>query len=228
MRRAAYALLISAAFVSLVGPLVPPAAAQQLAQQEAEDIATDAYVYFYPLVTMDVTRRQLTNAPSGATSFSGPMNMFQNVPTYPKAGDKAVVRPNFDTLYSSAYLDLTKEPVVVSVPDTNGRYYLLPMLDMWRGRLRLAGLANDRHSGGGISSLRRRTGAPTSARSSLEELKLPDGTQRIDAPTPYVWVIGRTRNRWPSRLRCGQESSGRPQGHASVRVGQGCKGALRQ
>ena len=100
MRRAAYALLISAAFVSLVGPLVPPAAAQQLAQQEAEDIATDAYVYFYPLVTMDVTRRQLTNAPSGATSFSGPMNMFQNVPTFPSADMRAVVRPNFDTLYS--------------------------------------------------------------------------------------------------------------------------------
>ena len=197
MRRAAYALLISAALVSLVGPLVPPAAAQQLAQQEAEDIATDAYVYFYPLVTMDVTRRQLTNAPSGATSFSGPMNMFQNVPTYPKAGDRAVVRPNFDTLYSSAYLDLTKEPVVVSVPDTNGRYYLLPMLDMWSDVFASPGWRTTGTQAGYFLV------APPNWRPDLreklaEELKLPDGTQRIDAPTPYVWVIGRTRTDGPA------------------------------
>ena len=59
------------------------------------------------------------------------MNTFVNVPAYPTADMKVVVRPNFDTLYSSGWLDLTKEPVIVSVPDTGGRYYLLPMLDMW-------------------------------------------------------------------------------------------------
>jgi hypothetical protein len=79
---------------------------------------------------MDLTRKQLTNVAT-TRGFSAPPNTFANVTAYPTADMKTVVRPNFDTLYSSAWLDLTKEPMIISVPDTNGRYYLLPMLDMW-------------------------------------------------------------------------------------------------
>ena len=94
------------------------------------EIGVEAYLYFYPLVTMDLTRKQLTNVakPDGVHA---PMNAFASFPAFPPADMKVVVRPNFDTLYSSAWLDLTEEPVIVSVPDTHGRYYLLPMLDMW-------------------------------------------------------------------------------------------------
>ena len=105
--------------------------AKATSEQEAHAIGVDAYVYLYPLVTMDVTRRQFTNIEPGKELGKGPMNMFNNVPEYPPANFKSVVRPNFDTLYSIAYLDMTKEPVVVTVPDSGGRYYLLPMLDMW-------------------------------------------------------------------------------------------------
>ncbi|MGL4559775.1 MAG: DUF1254 domain-containing protein, partial [Afipia sp.] len=96
------------------------AQAPQPSEQEALAIATDAYVYLYPLVTMDVTRKQLTNVGPGK-GLGGPANTFANIPEFPAADMKAVVRPNFDTLYSSGYLDMTKEPVVVSVPDTGGR-----------------------------------------------------------------------------------------------------------
>jgi|SRR5580700_6398887 hypothetical protein len=103
---------------------------QSLTPQEAYEIGVEAYVYFYPLVMMDVTRRQLTNIEAGKMIGRGPLNTFTHVRAYPPADIKVVVRPNFDTLYSLGWLDLTKEPMVVSAPDTAGRYYMLPMLDM--------------------------------------------------------------------------------------------------
>jgi hypothetical protein len=164
-----------------------PALAQSAnTEQEAQSIALDAYVYFYPLVTMDVTRKQLTNVEPGK-GLGAPMNTFFNVPTFPTADMKQVVRPNFDTLYSISTLDLTKEPMVVSVPDTGGRYYLLPMLDMWSDVFASPGW--------------RTTG--TQAANFLITPKgwsgaIPAGSTQIEAPTPYVWIIGRTKTDGPS------------------------------
>lgn len=164
--------------------------AQSVSPDEARAIATEGYVYFYPLVTMDITRKQLTNVakPDG---LAAPMNQFANVRAYPTADMRAVVRPNFDTLYSSAWLDITKEPVIVSVPDTKGRYYLLPMLDMWTDVFASPGW---RTTGTGAQNFL--VAAPTwrpELRDNLESLGVPAGTQRIDASTPHVWIIGRIK-----------------------------------
>jgi hypothetical protein len=177
---------------------VPAASAQTAtpSEQEALAIATDAYLYFYPLVTMDVTRKQLTNVEPGK-GLGGPMNSFANISTFPTADIRAVVRPNFDTLYSSAYLDMTKEPVVVSVPDTAGRYYLIPMLDMWTDVFASPGWRTTGTQAGNflIVPLNWR---PDLRERIVEEFKLPRETQVIDAPTPLVWIIGRTKTDGPS------------------------------
>src|SRR5215470_9784135 len=110
-------LLCGLALMPLVMAQSTPQAAA-LSEQEAHAIGVDAYLYFYPLVTMDLTRKQFTNIEPGKEFGKGPMNMFTNVPEYPPANVKTVVRSNFDTLYSIAWLDLTKEPMMVSVPDT--------------------------------------------------------------------------------------------------------------
>src|SRR5262245_21724003 len=116
----------------LLGASATPRSAHAgITGEEAHAIAVDAYVYFYPLVTLDVPRKQSTNIERGKEVGKGPMNAFTNVAAYPSADYKGVVRVNFDTLYSIAWLDLTKEPMIVSAPNTDGRYYLLPMLDMW-------------------------------------------------------------------------------------------------
>jgi hypothetical protein len=159
---------------------------ESISPEEAHAIGVDAYLYFYSPMTMDITRKQLTNV-ERAQGISAPMNTFANIPAYPTADMRVVVRPNFDTLYSSAWLDLTKEPVIVSVPDTGGRYYLLPMLDMWTDVFASPGW--------------RTTG--TKAANFLVTPPgwtgtVPDGMQQIKAPTPYVWIIGRTKTDGPS------------------------------
>ncbi len=87
----------------------------------------DAYIYGYPLVTMDMTRRQFTNvaAPDAAHA---PMGQILKFRTYPAVDNHAVTAPNADTLYTKAWLDVSKEPWILSVPDMGDRYYLLPML----------------------------------------------------------------------------------------------------
>jgi hypothetical protein len=161
-------------------------ASTPITEQEAQAIAVDAYLYLYSLVTMDIGRKQFTNIEPGKIVGRGPMNMFVNIPAYPTASMREVVRPNFDTLYSLAWLDLTKEPLVISVPNTGGRYYLLPMLDMWTDVFASPGW--------------RTTG--TQAANFLVTPpgwtgSVPDNFTRIAASTPYVWVIGRTKTDGP-------------------------------
>jgi hypothetical protein len=158
-----------------------------ITEEEAQAIALDAYLYFYPLISMDVTRKQLINTKPNAEDIGGPMNKFDNLPSFPSADARVVVRPNFDTLYSSAWIDLTNEPIVITVPDTGGRYYLLPMLDMWTDVFASPGW---------------RTTGTKAANFLLVPPKwngeVPAGFTRIDAPTPYVWIIGRTKTDGPS------------------------------
>ena len=90
---------------------------------ELEGLAREVYVYAYPLVLMDVTREVMT--------AKTPANTFQHKRTFPDPSFTDVVSPNADTLYSTAWLDLSNGPVMLSVPDTKGRYYLMPMLDAW-------------------------------------------------------------------------------------------------
>ena len=170
--------------------------AEPITEQQVHAIGVDAYLYFYPLVTMGLTRKQLTNVETGK-GYGGPMNTFANAPSYPTAQDRAVVRPNFDTLYSSGWLDLTKEPMVVSVPDTSGRYYLLPMLDMWTDVFASPGW---RTTGTQAQTLVIVPPGwkPDFREKLIDEFKLPKDTQRIDAPTPYVWIIGRIKTDGPS------------------------------
>jgi len=164
----------------------PRSSAADLTPEQAKAIAVEAYVYTYPLVSMDVTRLLMTNVPPGVKPGLGPANAFHHLRTYPPADFREVVRPNFDTLYSSAWLDLTKEPMVLSFPDSCGRYYLAPLLDMWSEAYASPG---------------KRTSGTAAAHWAVVPPgwtgALPKGVERIDSPTVYNWVIGRTQTNGP-------------------------------
>jgi len=174
------ALLFSPVFVASAASAAPT-----VSEEEAHAIGVEAYLYLYSLVTMDLTRLQFTNVEK-VDGFSGPMNVFVNVPAYPTAEMRTVVRPNFDTLYSSAWLDLTEGPMVVSVPDTDGRYYLLPMLDMWTDVIASPGW---RTTGTQMQTF---LVTPPGWTGSV-----PDGVTQLKASTPYVWIIGRIKTDGP-------------------------------
>ena len=149
---------------------------------DAADIAVEAYVYAYPLVLMDVSRQVMTNVAEVTPDGKAPMNQFGHKRTFPDATFTEVVRPNADTLYSSLWFDVSREPLVVSVPDSGGRYYLLPMLDMWTDIFASPG--------------KRTTGTQAAAFAIVGpkwEGALPEGVQMLRAPTAIGWMIGRTQ-----------------------------------
>jgi len=98
--------------------------------EEAAQIASDAYVYGYSLITTEITRVQMSNVPKVEENMHAPMGQFSNVKRYPPADYRGVSAPNADTLYSLAWLDLA-EPQVFSHPDMGERFYLFEMTDLW-------------------------------------------------------------------------------------------------
>jgi hypothetical protein len=142
-------------------------------------IGVDAYVYGYPLVTMEMTRRVMTNVdkPEGSRA---PMGQFVRMREYPDAAFRDVTAPNADTLYTTAWVDAGKEPWVLSLPDANDRYYLFPMLDGWTNVFQVPG--------------KRTTGTgPQKYAITGPGWKgtLPEGVTEYKSPTDIVWLLGR-------------------------------------
>ena len=142
-------------------------------------LATDAYIYGYPLVTMEMTRRVITNV-QAVEGTRGPMGQFIKLRQYPDASFRDVTAPNADTLYTMAWLDVGKEPWVLSIPDMKDRYFLVPMLDGWTNVFQVPG---KRTTG---------TGAQTYAITGPGwKGSLPPGVKEYKSPTSIVWILGR-------------------------------------
>ena len=151
-----------------------------LSEADALAIGTEAYVYGYPLITMEMTRRVMTNTETPKGNHA-PMGQFYKARTYPDASFRDITAPNADTLYTTAWLDVSKEPYVLSLPDEDGRYYLMPMLDGWTNVFQVPGKRT--------TGTKAQTYAITGPNWKGD---LPEGVKELKSPTSMVWILGRT------------------------------------
>jgi len=181
MKTIAHQILAWALALLLCSPFVVAHAqdANKISAQEARQIAEDVYIYGYPLITMEMTRRVMTNVHE-LEGTRAPMGHLIRVREYPTAAFRDVTAPNADTLYTTAWIDVGKEPWVLSLPDADDRYYLFPMLDGWTDVFQVPG--------------KRTTGTgPQKYAITGPGWKgtLPEGVKEYKSPTSMVWLLGR-------------------------------------
>jgi len=153
-------------------------------------LGAQAYLYALPLVLMDVTREETFKHPAAAHAEP---NRLYTIPVLADASFRTVVRPNVDTVYSIAWLDLAREPVVLSIPAGDGRYHVAQFMDAWTNVFFAPG----------IRTLGRRAQRYLVAGPGWQGAVPPD-TVLVRAPTTMVWMLGRIHVRGDADLRAAQ------------------------
>ena len=156
-------------------------------QMFIDEVVLEAHTYLTPLVMMELTRRQMTNV-AEPTPFQSPMGSFAHMRTFPPGDFKGVVRPNFDTLYSVAWFDVSESPYAVTVPAAED-YVMLPVLDMWTDVVAVPGVRSNGSEPFTFAVCNERWSG-----------SLPEEILRVDVPTSQCWIIGRVATTSPTEF----------------------------
>jgi hypothetical protein len=149
--------------------------------------ALTALIYGYPYVFFDTIRGIFTNveAPSADPNLLfAPVNQFMHAPREQTRMNEQGVAPNSDTLYSSAFIDVGKEPVVWHVPAWAGHYYVCPLHNMIADNISI--------------------GTRTNADQAVDYVitgphwwgQLPAGLRRVQTDSDHLWTVCRIRQDW--------------------------------
>lgn len=171
---------IAAAATLALAAWAVPVQAQAITPSDAKAIAEEAYIYGYSLISVEMSRKVITNVEKPATTRA-PMGQFANLREYPSAAFRDVTAPNADTLYSIAFVDVSKEPWVVSWPDMGDRYYVWEFYDAWVPVMFDPGSRTTGQKGQTYAI----TGPGWSG-------TLPEGVKEVKSPTSTVWILART------------------------------------
>ncbi|MER7983303.1 DUF1254 domain-containing protein [Streptomyces sp. NPDC095817] len=159
-----------------------------MADEPMEELATEAWLYGYPLVTAAVTKRSMTAvAARDDERRKAPVNQFCYMRSTPDASFTEVVSPNADTLYSSAWLDLSDQPVVLTLPEFGNRFWMVPILDAWSNVCAVFGQRKNGQSAG-----------PFLVAGPSWSEETPPGLTLLKSPTAVNWIIARYATSGPS------------------------------
>ena len=157
-----------------------PANATEPAQDEnlAYAIGVQTYISGFPL--MDLYRTLWETSFDPGRGHDRTLNEFFVFDRLITSEDDWVVTPNEDTIYSRAFLDLRKEPIILVIPPMGDRQYWIPVSDM----------RHDFDANLSWDTVGARGGAFALCPPGWQGL-LPEGVQRIDMGTPIIWTLPR-------------------------------------
>ncbi len=159
----------------------PAARASQRDYERAYSLGMRAYKYGLPLVTTNQTFRTQTSVERPTGRGFAPVNRFSRAHKLANPTSRSVVAPNHDTLYSVAWLDLSRQPMVVHVPQVRHRYFVIPLLDPYTEDLKNLGSVH-----------RTRPGDYVITGPGQHHVRIPAGAHRVKSPYQRVWIIART------------------------------------
>ncbi|MFF0464984.1 DUF1254 domain-containing protein [Streptomyces mexicanus] len=152
-----------------------------MADESLEQLATEAWLYGYPLLTAEATKAVMTAVPAcDDERRKAPVNQFCCMRRTPDASFTEVVSPNADTLYSSAWLDLSEQPLVMTLPDFGDRFWLVPILTAWSDVFAVPGRRLDGSTAGPFL-----LAGPSWADDT------PPGLTLLRSPTVVNWIVAR-------------------------------------
>ena len=99
-------------------------------QDWARSLALQGATFATPIVAMYLLRSTVAFGPS-AKAAPGTIWNFDQIATPTIAAETGYVSPNVNVLYGFGFADLGQEPYILTAPDSDGRYYMIELVDMW-------------------------------------------------------------------------------------------------
>jgi hypothetical protein len=173
-------------------PLRLPPEQVKVIQNWVHSLAVQAATYGAPIVGMYNLRNTVAVGPKPKVA---PNELWRlpNIATPQIAAEAGYVTPNVNTIYGFGFMDLSQEPIVLSAPDSQSRYYMVELVDMWNNAFAYAAGKEEGYKGGKFALV-----------GPGWKGELPDGLIPIDCPTRWVLIQPRVHVKNPGDLEGAQ------------------------